>query len=72
MRWGFRSHDFEPQPIIDAVNREDLWRETAKFINQEVAIPPSTSRGVERFFNGLAFDPQQPQAYLDAPKIRNS
>jgi nitrate/nitrite transport system substrate-binding protein len=72
MRWGFRSHDFEPQPIIDAVNREDLWRETAKFINQGVAIPPSTSRGVERFFNGLVFDPQQPQAYLDAPKIRNS
>lgn len=70
MRWGNRPKDFNPQPIIDAVNREDLWREAAKLIGQEKAIPPSTSRGVEKFFNGLEFDPQNPQAYLNAPKIQ--
>lgn len=71
MRWGYRSPDFDPQPVINAVNREDLWRETAKFIRQEAAIPPSTSRGVEKFFNGLEFDPENPQLYLKAPKVRN-
>lgn len=70
MRWGHRSPEFETKPLIDAVNREDLWREAAKFIGQEKAIPPSTSRGVEKFFNGLEFDPENPQAYLNAPTIR--
>ncbi|MBD2342811.1 CmpA/NrtA family ABC transporter substrate-binding protein [Anabaena subtropica] len=71
MRWGHRSPDFDSKSLINAVNREDLWRETAKFIGQEKAIPASTSRGVEKFFNGLEFDPENPQAYLNAPKIRN-
>jgi nitrate/nitrite transport system substrate-binding protein len=69
MRWGYRSPDFETKPLIDAVNREDIWREAAKLIGQEKAIPPSTSRGVEKFFNGLEFDPENPQAYLNAPII---
>ncbi len=55
MRWGNRSPEFETKPLIDAVNREDLWREAAKLIGQEQAIPASTSRGVEKFFNGLEF-----------------
>ncbi|WP_017651187.1 CmpA/NrtA family ABC transporter substrate-binding protein [Fortiea contorta] len=70
MRWGYRSPDFATKPLIDAVNREDLWREAAKLIGQEAAIPASTSRGIEKFFNGLEFDPENPQAYLRAPKIR--
>lgn len=70
MRWGYRSPDFATKPLIDAVNREDLWREAAKLIGQEAAIPASTSRGVEKFFNGLEFDPENPQAYLNSPKIR--
>ncbi|MBE9103656.1 ABC transporter substrate-binding protein [Nostoc cf. edaphicum LEGE 07299] len=70
MRWGYRSPEFETKPLIEAVNREDLWREAAKFIGQEKAITPSTSRGVEKFFNGLEFDPENPQAYLNAAKIR--
>lgn len=70
MRWGYRSPDFETKPLIDAVNREDLWREAAKLIGQEAAIPVSTSRGIEKFFNGLEFDPENPQIYLNSPKIR--
>lgn len=70
MRWGNRSPDFATKPLIDAVNREDLWRESAKLIGQESAIPASTSRGIEKFFNGLEFDPENPQAYLNTPKIR--
>ncbi|PMB45220.1 bicarbonate-binding protein [Fischerella thermalis CCMEE 5205] len=70
MRWGNRSPDFETKPLINAVNREDLWRETAKFIGQAAAIPASTSRGIEKFFNGLEFDPENPQVYLNAPTIQ--
>jgi nitrate/nitrite transport system substrate-binding protein len=72
MRWGNRSPDFDTKSLINAVNREDLWRETAKFIGQETAIPLSTSRGVEKFFNGLEFDPENPQIYLNAPTIKTS
>lgn len=70
MRWGHRSPEFQTKPLIEAVNREDLWREAAKLIGQEKAIPPNTSRGIEKFFNGLEFDPENPQAYLNAPTIR--
>lgn len=69
MRWGHRPRDFDPKPVIDAVNREDLWREAATLIGQKDAIPPSTSRGIEKFFNGLEFDPENPQIYLNSPVI---
>jgi nitrate/nitrite transport system substrate-binding protein len=70
MRWGYRSPDFDTKSLIDAVNREDLWRQAAKIIGQEKAIPPSTSRGVEKFFNGLEFDPENPSLYLKAPILK--
>jgi nitrate/nitrite transport system substrate-binding protein len=33
-------------------------------------IPGSTSRGVERFFDGKVFDPARPRAYLDSLAIK--
>ncbi|NJR66443.1 MAG: ABC transporter substrate-binding protein [Leptolyngbyaceae cyanobacterium CRU_2_3] len=68
MRWGYRSPDFDAKSLIDAVNREDLWREAATLIGQKDAIPSSTSRGIEKFFNGLEFDPENPQIYLNSSK----
>ncbi|MBF2066075.1 MAG: ABC transporter substrate-binding protein [Calothrix sp. C42_A2020_038] len=70
MRWGYRSPEFDTKRLIDSVNREDLWRQAAKIIGQTAAIPPTTSRGVEKFFNGLEFDPENPGIYLQAPKLR--
>lgn len=73
LRWGFHKDslkDFDDvNRIIDAVNREDLWREAA----QEAGfsdIPQDTSRGIETFFDGLKFDPSNPQAYLDSLAIK--
>ncbi|NJM99115.1 MAG: ABC transporter substrate-binding protein [Phormidesmis sp. RL_2_1] len=73
LRWGFHKDaiaDFDTaKRIIDAVNREDLWREAA----QEAGfsdIPDKTSRGVETFFDGTQFDPENPQAYLDSLTIK--
>jgi nitrate/nitrite transport system substrate-binding protein len=72
MRWGNRSPEFETKPLIDAVNREDMWREVAKEIGLQSAIPASTSRGIEKFFNGLEFDPENPYVYLKTPTVRVS
>ncbi|GAB4467611.1 MAG: CmpA/NrtA family ABC transporter substrate-binding protein [Elainellaceae cyanobacterium] len=70
IRWGYLPADTDTKALIDAVNREDLWREAAKAIGQEAAIPASTSRGVETFFDGVKFDPENPSAYLNALKIK--
>lgn len=70
-RWGYLPADLDAQELIKKVNREDLWREAAKALNVAAAdIPKSTSRGVETFFDGVKFDPENPQAYLDGLKFK--
>ncbi len=71
IRWGYLSADTDTQALVEQVNREDLWREAAEAIGQSAAIPASTSRGVETFFDGVEFDPEDPGAYLDALAIKN-
>jgi bicarbonate transport system substrate-binding protein len=75
LRWGFHPDKLQDldqaKKIIDAVNREDLWREAAKEIGIATAeIPSDSSRGIETFFDGIKFDPENPQAYLDSLKIK--
>jgi bicarbonate transport system substrate-binding protein len=73
VRWNFLPPDTlaRAKTIIDAVNREDLWREAAKELGVPAAdIPQNTSRGVETFFDGIQFDPENPQAYLDSLQIK--
>jgi nitrate/nitrite transport system substrate-binding protein len=69
-RWGYLPADLDAKALIKQVNREDIWREAAKALNVPAAeIPTSTSRGVETFFDGTKFDPENPQAYLQSLKI---
>ncbi|NJL49614.1 MAG: ABC transporter substrate-binding protein [Leptolyngbyaceae cyanobacterium SM2_5_2] len=70
IRWGKLPPETNIQALVDAVNREDLWREAATALGQESMIPKSTSRGAETFFDGVTFDPENPQAYLDSLKIK--
>ncbi|HIK44108.1 MAG TPA: ABC transporter substrate-binding protein [Leptolyngbyaceae cyanobacterium M65_K2018_010] len=70
MRWGKLPADTDMQAMVEAVNREDLWREAATALGQEAMIPKGTSRGVETFFDGVKFDPDNPQAYLNSLKIK--
>jgi bicarbonate transport system substrate-binding protein len=73
VRWGFLPKDTlsKADDLIKQVNREDIWREAATELGVAAAnIPTSTSRGIEEFFDGIQFDPKNPQAYLDSLKIK--
>ena len=73
VRWGFLPKDTlsKAKDMIKQVNREDIWREAATELGvAKTDIPTSTSRGVEEFFDGAKFDPENPQAYLDSLKIK--
>lgn len=72
IRWGYLAPDLDTKQLIEQVNREDLWKEAAKAIGQAAAIPKSSSRGVETFFDGVKFDPENPQAYLKSLKIKKA
>ena len=71
MRWGLLPQDLDTKQVIDRVNREDLWREAASEMKlPDTEIPKSTSRGVETFFDGVKFDPENPTGYLNSLKIK--
>lgn len=71
IRWGKLPADTDLKKTVDAVNREDLWREAAKTLGvADSEIPKSPSRGVETFFDGVKFDPANPTAYLKSLKIK--
>lgn len=73
IRWGKLPADTDVKGVIAKVNREDLWREAAKALNVAVAdIPSSKSRGVETFFDGVKFDPENPTAYLKSLKLKRA
>lgn len=71
VRWKFLPEDTlaNAKSMIDRVNREDLWLEAAKeakFTN----LPTSSSRGIEKFFDGIEFDPENPEAYLNSLQVK--
>ncbi|HEY9599260.1 MAG TPA: CmpA/NrtA family ABC transporter substrate-binding protein [Cyanophyceae cyanobacterium] len=73
VRWGFLPPDTldKAKELIDKVNREDIWKQAAKEAGiPDSDIPTSTSRGVEEFFDGIKFDPENPKAYLQSLKIK--
>jgi nitrate/nitrite transport system substrate-binding protein len=56
---------------VAKVNREDIWRAAARELGVAAKdIPGSTSRGVEKFFDGKVFDPANPRKYLDSLSIK--
>ena len=70
-RWGTIPLDYDLHALIAKVNREDIWRDAAATLGIDKAdIPAGVTRGKERFFDGVEFDPANPQAYLQQLKIR--
>lgn len=73
VRWGYIDPTEDLKALIDKVNREDLWKEAAKALGvPDAEIPTSTSRGVEKFFDGVEFDPENPAKYLEGLKIKKA
>jgi bicarbonate transport system substrate-binding protein len=72
IRWGFLPANTNTKTMVESVNREDLWREAAQELGVATAdIPVGTSRGIETFFDGIQFNPENPKTYLDSLKIKN-
>jgi bicarbonate transport system substrate-binding protein len=74
-RWNFldKAQYDSLKGMVSKVNREDLWKQCAQEIGIPAAdIPTSTSRGVEEFFDGIKFDPANPEAYLSSLKIKRA
>jgi nitrate/nitrite transport system substrate-binding protein len=69
IRWGYLPKGTNIKALVNQVNRADLWREAAK-VNGYGNGPASDSRGVEVFFDGVKFDPNNPQGYLNSLKIK--
>ncbi|WP_019995058.1 CmpA/NrtA family ABC transporter substrate-binding protein [Aureimonas ureilytica] len=70
-RWGYLPADADTKALVEAVNREDIWRAAAKDLGVAASdIPTGTSRGVETFFDGKSFDPANPSAYLESLSIK--
>jgi len=75
MRWKFYPGTVDTieqaRAINDKVTREDLWRQAATELGLPAKdIPTGSSRGKEIFFDGVVYDPENPQAYLDSLKIK--
>lgn len=71
IRWGYLPKGLDTKALVESVNREDIWRAAAAELGIDKAdIPESSSRGVETFFDGKVFDPENPQAYLDSLAIK--
>ena len=71
IRWGKFEGGTDVKALVDKVNREDIWRESAKALSLPAAdIPASSSRGKETFFDGKVFDPENPSAYLKSLSIK--
>ncbi|WP_216904377.1 CmpA/NrtA family ABC transporter substrate-binding protein [Synechococcus sp. CCY 9618] len=61
----------QARAIVNKVNREDIWRQAATELGLPAKdIPTTSSRGKETFFDGIIYDPENPQAYLNSLKIK--
>jgi nitrate/nitrite transport system substrate-binding protein len=68
VRWGILPASTGKMPLVNRVNRADIWRAAAKSLG--VAAPAGDNRGPERFFDGKVFDPSNPNAYLASQPIK--
>ena len=71
IRWGKFEQTMDIKALVDKTNRSDLWIEAAKGLGLS-GTPTADSRGVERFFDGKVFDPNDPAGYLKSLSIKRA
>jgi nitrate/nitrite transport system substrate-binding protein len=71
VRWGKLKPETDLNALVAQVNGADLWRAAAKTLGVTDA-PATDSRGVETFFDGKTFNPENPKAYLDSLAIKKA
>jgi nitrate/nitrite transport system substrate-binding protein len=69
IRWGQLPANIDAKGLIAKVNREDIWRAAAQEL-KVADVPKGSSRGVETFFDGVKFDPENPSGYLKGLRVR--
>jgi nitrate/nitrite transport system substrate-binding protein len=67
-RWGMVGGDVDYRGIVDTVNRPDLYRAVAKDLGVEA---PTADVKAETLFDGVAFDPAEPERYARAFAVSN-
>ena len=71
IRWGKFEQTMDIKALVDKTNRSDLWIEAAKGLGLS-GTPTADSRGVEKFFDGKVFDPNDPAGYLKSLSIKRA
>nr|MBI3612550.1 ABC transporter substrate-binding protein [Nitrospirota bacterium] len=66
-RWGFIEKPIDYKKVVNAVNRTDLYREAAKVLGIPV---PKEEYKKETLFDGIEFDPADPEGYVKKFSIR--
>ena len=66
-RWGFIKEPIDYKKVVDAVNRTDLYREAARALGVPV---PAAEYKKETLFDGIEFDPADPEGYVKKFAIR--
>ena len=66
-RWGFIDKPIDYKKVSAAVNRVDLYRDAAKGMG--IPVPAQDARK-ETLFDGIAYDPDDPEGYLKRFPIR--
>jgi nitrate/nitrite transport system substrate-binding protein len=59
-RWGMVGPEIDYRATVDQVHRPDVWRAAAKDLG--IASPEADVK-TETLFDGVAFDPSQPEQY---------
>ncbi len=60
-RWGFLKEPIDYRKVVDSVNRTDLYRDAAKALGIPV---PADEHKKETLFDGIEFDPADPEGYV--------
>ena len=67
-RWGMVKEGVDYAGIANRVHRLDIYREVAKGMSLEV---PQDDMRKETFFDGITFDPAQPEEYAQSFAVHN-